>query len=263
MQLRMACLALFLAITSVLVSAQQGSTTNPEIAPGFAVPAMEQVAPDVYVKEIAPSLWVYTEVGKLDDGSPYPANGTLLVKGDHSVLVDTGWTSGQAETLYSFAKDTLHKPITKAIVTHWHADRAGGVDVMRAHGVDVLALELTGEELAKRKRPVPNKLLKRAQFPYRDADGVELFYPGEGHSADNIVVYFPEQKVLDGGCFLKSSNSTGLGNLSDANLKEWPKSLEKLAKRYPQAKIVIPGHGPAEGDAIGVTRKLLAAKAAQ
>ena len=34
-----------------------------------------------------------------------------------------------------------------------------------------------------------------------------------------------------------------LGNIRDANLNEWPKTMKKLLKKFPESKIVIPGHG--------------------
>lgn len=248
-------LLIFISLVCALGAPQ---AAGQEIAPGFAVPGMQKISPDVYVEKLAPNLWVYTEIGKLGDGSPYPANGTLLIAGDHSVLIDTGWTAEQAETLVAFARERLKKPVKKAIVTHWHADRAGGVAVMQKYKIETIALDLTARILAQQSRPVPDHLLTRAQLPYTDPDGFEIYYPGEGHTPDNIVVYFPRQKVLDGGCFLKSANSDNLGFVGDANLKAWPQSLEDLARRYPEAKIVIPGHGSIAGDAIGVTRKLLA-----
>lgn len=72
---------------------------------------------------------------------------------------------------------------------------------------------------------------------------IEVFYPGEGHSPDNIVVWLPEYKVLFGGCLVKELDSKGLGNTTDANLEQWPISINKVLEKYPDAEVVIPGHG--------------------
>jgi metallo-beta-lactamase class B len=37
--------------------------------------------------------------------------------------------------------------------------------------------------------------------------------------------------------------STGLGNVADADVKAWPKTLKRVLDNYPNAKIIIPGHG--------------------
>jgi glyoxylase-like metal-dependent hydrolase (beta-lactamase superfamily II) len=72
---------------------------------------------------------------------------------------------------------------------------------------------------------------------------VECFYPGAAHSPDNIIAWVPSEKILFGGCMVKSNQSTGLGNIADADLKLWPQTIKKIISSYPDAEIVIPGHG--------------------
>jgi glyoxylase-like metal-dependent hydrolase (beta-lactamase superfamily II) len=85
------------------------------------------------------------------------------------------------------------------------------------------------------------------------------FYPGEGHTRDNIVVWFPARRVLFGGCVVKSIEAGGLGNVNDANLESWPATIGKVMARYPNAKYVIPGHQRWSGrDALRHTLALLA-----
>ena len=112
----------------MLLGASLGFAENPAIAPGLAVLDMEQIAPGVYVKQLAPEVWVDTFIGKAD-GAPYAANGLLLISGDSSVLVDPGWASDQTKALLAFATDRLKHPVKKAVITHWHEDRAAGIAV--------------------------------------------------------------------------------------------------------------------------------------
>jgi metallo-beta-lactamase class B len=49
--------------------------------------------------------------------------------------------------------------------------------------------------------------------------------------------------VLFGGCIIKSLNSQGLGSTKDANVEQWPISLNKVLEKYSDAEVVIPGHG--------------------
>ncbi|MBN1650541.1 MAG: CfiA family subclass B1 metallo-beta-lactamase, partial [Bacteroidales bacterium] len=60
---------------------------------------------------------------------------------------------------------------------------------------------------------------------------------------DNITVWIPGKKILFGGCLIKSIDSKGLGNLSDAVVNDWDMTVEKVMKKYPEIKTVIPGHG--------------------
>ncbi len=71
---------------------------------------------------------------------------------------------------------------------------------------------------------------------------IQTFYPGEGHTKDNIVIWIPERKILYGGCLIKSTENSSLGNIADANLAEWPLSIKKLIELFPDAEYVIPGH---------------------
>jgi metallo-beta-lactamase class B len=93
-----------------------------------------------------------------------------------------------------------------------------------------------------------------------------LYFPGETHSPDNITVYYPEKKILFGGCMIKELSSANLGNTDDANLDEWPVSIERLMVKYNETnvKVVIPGHGKA-GDIrlLGRTLELCGKQAAQ
>ena len=57
---------------------------------------------------------------------------------------------------------------------------------------------------------------------------VELFYPGAAHSTDNLVVYVPSANVLYGGCAVHELSSTSAGNVADADLAEWPTSVERF-----------------------------------
>ena len=62
-------------------------------------------------------------------------------------------------------------------------------------------------------------------------------------STDNLVVYVPSANVLYGGCAVHELSSTSAGNVADADLAEWPTSVERIQKHYPEAEVVIPGHG--------------------
>jgi metallo-beta-lactamase class B len=49
-------------------------------------------------------------------------------------------------------------------------------------------------------------------------------YLGPSRTPDGIFVFFPQEKVLYGNCILKVQ----LGNLDFADLREYPKTLERL-----------------------------------
>ena len=108
-------------------------------------------------------------------------------------------------------------------------------------------LPLTSEHLVARGEPPLDHLLDTATN--LDAIGIsgETFLPGHGHSADNLVVWLAGPRVLFGGCFVKSAQSGGLGNTADADLHSWATAVGTVQARYPDADLVIPGHGEPGG----------------
>lgn len=192
---------------------------------------------DVRVKRMAPGVWMHvTEAG--GDWAGVTANGLLVEDGDSSILVDTGWNPEHSKALLTWARDTLHHPVRAALVTHFHLDRTGGIPTLDAQGIPVHAREDTALRAGKQGNPVPSKRLADAQ----DFGPLAVFFPGAGHSPDNLVVMHPASGILYGGCFIKDAHAKNLGNLEDADVAAWPSSLQREREHFPNARVIIPGH---------------------
>ena len=232
-------------------------------APDFLqlpVEGMERVSPTVWVKSLAPNVWITCFT--FDAGGRFgwvPCNG-LIIAGDRGpTIVDTGNTREQGEILLQIAARVAGAPAAQAIATHFHEDRTGGVEAMRAAGVPVYAHPYS-VGLAQAygfPAPAPVRGLEKEAVTLGP---VELFYPGAGHTRDNITVWHAESGVLFGGCLLRATTDNQIGSLSDADINAYPASIARLIARYPQRRITIPGHGSAAGDALDWTRQLLAAR---
>lgn len=77
--------------------------------------------------------------------------------------------------------------------------------------------------------------------------GLKDFYPGPGHTRDNIVIYYAPAKVLFGGCLIRPGGATDLGNTADGDVANWADAAREVAAEFPDAEIVIPSHGPPGG----------------
>ncbi|MCX7709173.1 MAG: subclass B1 metallo-beta-lactamase [Clostridia bacterium] len=197
----------------------------------------------VELTKINDHLWVHTSYQDYN-GSRTPSNGMVAVTSKSLVLIDTPWNTEQTKTLLELTKDTFKKDFTLAVITHAHVDRIGGINALLDRKIEVFSTKLTGELAEKNgfMKPSPGIELDEMTLDI-DSMKIETFYPGEGHTADNITVWFPEDKVLFGGCLIKSADSTSIGNTQDANLKQWPMSVKKVLDGYKEAEIVVPGHG--------------------
>ncbi|OJH41719.1 subclass B1 metallo-beta-lactamase [Cystobacter ferrugineus] len=223
------------------------ASTPPAPVPGTpASPSVSQpsasdetvLAEDVRIRRIAPGVWLHVTLAGEDWGRA-PSNGLLVEEGDSTILVDTAWNARQTELLLAWAEDTLHRPVRAALVTHSHADRTGGMSALVARGVPVHASEDTARLTAGHGRPAPDQRL-----PETGTLGpLEVFFPGAGHSRDNLVVWLPAHRLLFGGCFVKDERARNLGNVEDADVAAWPASLERVRRRFPEVREVVPGHG--------------------
>ena len=178
------------------------------------------------------------------------------------VLVDTGWTDGRADRLVEWGERAAGAAFVQAIVTHSHGDHTGGVAALGRRGIPVVALDVTVDKLRGSTERLPPRAVFTAARPiHADPLGYEAFFPGAGHAADNIVVWFPAERILFGGCFVKAAEAQDLGNVADADLAAWPRAIEAVRDRYKTAALVVPGHGEVSGPAaLARTLKMLAGR---
>lgn len=196
----------------------------------------------VELNRVKDNIWVHTTYADYN-GNRTPSNGLIIETSDGMVLIDTPWNNEQTKELIKLTKGKFNKDFSLAIITHAHEDRIGGIDILLENKIDVRCTALTAELAEKYGYKKPTSALDSYTNIKVGDVAIELFYPGEGHSADNIVVWFPKDKVLFGGCIIKSMDSERLGSTTDANIEQWPISLHKVLEKYSDADLVIPGHG--------------------
>lgn len=216
----------------------------------------------VSVRPLSAHTWLVRSVSKIDGFGDVESNAVVAVGPAESVLIDTPVTNEQTEVVLAWAENQLHRPVRQLIVTHWHADRMGGIDAAHARNIESYALGKTRDLARQHRLTLPEHELKPEERLTLSGVELETFYPGHGHTADNIVVWLPREQILHGGCFVKSSASTTLGNLQEINPPDWAKGVAAVQHRYASAKIVIPGHGTVGGlELLQHTADLIAAQA--
>ncbi len=113
----------------------------------------------------------------------------LVVTKEGLVLIDTPWKNEQTDELIKLSKDVFGKDFKLAIVTHAHHDTIGGIDSLLKNNIKVISTQQTLEEAKRNGFSQPQAKLKTSsKFKIGDIN-LETFYPGEGHSPDNIVVW--------------------------------------------------------------------------
>ena len=223
-----------------------------------------QQKPQLTITPIATNVFQHVSYKEVENYGMVPANGLIVVQGKNAYIIDTPWTDADTKALVAWIASQGFT-LKSSISTHFHDDRAGGISYLNNIAIDTYASEATNQLLtADSKQAAKYHLLSsdnKAEKQTVAEGAIEVFYPGPGHSSDNIVVWLPEHKFLFGGCFVKSLNSKSLGYTGDADIEKWPHSMQKLINNYPTVKQVLPGHGKIGNTELLTHTQTLAVKA--
>lgn len=197
--------------------------------------------PRLVISPLNDRFFVYTTYHDFE-GSLFPSNSMYVVTEEGVVLLDTPWDSTQFQPLLDSIRARHQKEVVLCIATHFHADRTAGLEYYRQQGIKTYTSAYTYALGMEHGEKLPEFTFSGDTVFTIAGLRIETYYPGEGHTKDNIVVWFEKEKILYGGCFIKSTESPGLGNVADANIGEWQNSVKRVMKKYPDPEWVIPGH---------------------
>jgi metallo-beta-lactamase class B len=216
-----------------------------------------KVSPDIELIKLSDNAFVHVSYSELPKYGRFASNGLILINGGEAFLFDTPMTDSLTKDLVSWIKDSLKVKLVGFMPNHWHADCMGGLGYLQSIGIKSYANRMTIDIAKSKKLPVPAHGFKDSlQIPLGDKT-IQCYYLGAAHSLDNIVVWLPSERMLFAGCMVKSLDSKNLGNIADGDLAAYPKTIDKVIKKFPDAKIVIPGHGSIGGlDLLHHTKKL-------
>ncbi|MBL1220731.1 IND family subclass B1 metallo-beta-lactamase [Chryseobacterium sp. L7] len=193
------------------------------------------------------NLYLYRTFGVFG-GKEYSANSVYLVTKKGVVLFDVPWQKTQYQSLMDTIKKRHNLPVIAVFATHSHDDRAGDLSFYNNKGISTYATAKTNELLKKEGKATSSKITETGKKYKIGGEEFVVDFLGEGHTADNVVVWFPKYNVLDGGCLVKSSSAVDLGYTGEANVQQWPATMQKLKAKYPASAKIIPGHDVWEGN---------------
>ena len=175
-------------------------------------------------------------------GDLVSANGLYVVTGNGVILVDTPWDTTQFQPLLDSIQIRHHQRVVLCVATHSHNDRTAGLEFYRDKGILTFTSRQTDAICIKNGS-------KRAQFTFKNdttfrvgQHSFQTCYAGAGHTTDNIFIWFDEDKILYGGCAIKSVEATDLGYTGEADLAAWPTTLKKVKQKFPAPAFILPGH---------------------
>ena len=197
------------------------------------------------------------DTGRGVEGRP---NAGFVVTGDGVVVIDALASPRQGEQLLHTIRRVTDQPVKWLILTHHHPDHHFGAVVLRKAGARVIAhpdrrvLAAEGGEdalIADWVRVVgldamrgfefadtPDRAVTTADTLRLGEKGIVVTHPGAGHSAGDLLVWLPKERVLFAGDVLVED---GVSMVVDGNADELLRVLARVDSMH--AAIVVPGHG--------------------
>ncbi len=217
-------------------------------------------------EQLSAHCWAYTAEGDPNSG---------VVIGDNFILVsDATATPTAARDLIDRIRGVSNKPIKYVLLTHYHAVRVLGASAFVAEGAtEVIASQGTLELIVERGKQDMQSEMERFPRLFRDAQSVpgltwptlvigggnpakgevpgkltvdlggvqvQIWHPGPGHTRGDTIAWVEDEKVLFSGDLVEYEAGVYTG---DAQLEEWPATLEAL--RALRAEAIVPGRGEA------------------
>lgn len=175
-------------------------------------------------------------------GKPMSSNGMYLVTEKGVVMVDTPWDTTQFQPLLDSIKIKHNKNVVLCIATHSHEDRTGGLEYYKQKGIQTFATKQTDLICKERNEKRAEFLILKDTVFTVGQYSFQTYYGGAGHTSDNIVLWFEKNKILYGGCLVKSIEASDLGYLGDADTKQWTTTIKNIKKKFGKPTYVITGH---------------------
>jgi metallo-beta-lactamase class B len=193
------------------------------------------------ITPLSGNFYVYTTYN-LYEGNHIPAHGMYVITAGGALLFDTPWDTTQFQPLLDSIQLKHNKRVKICIATHWHSDRTEGLEFYKKQGIKTYTTALT-DKLCKEnnKKRAEFLMTKDTVFTFGQY-AFEVYYPGEGHTSDNVIAWFNKEKILYGGCLIKGAEAESLGYLGDANSSEYETTLKKVQKKCSNPKFIIVSH---------------------
>jgi cyclase len=169
---------------------------------------------------------------------------TALITNDGVLLVDDKFEIDH-DNIVALLKTVTNQPVKYVINTHYHGDHSGGNAKLQALGtLAVASIEARASMVAANQSGQPNITVGDQAAIHVGGKTVEIHKVGRAHTNGDVVVLFPEQRVLAAGDIFANGPGTS-AQLVDyrggGSAKLWPQAVAQALEL--QFDTVIPGHG--------------------
>ena len=169
---------------------------------------------------------------------------TALITNEGVLLVDDKFEIDH-DNIIAMLKTVTNQPVKYVINTHYHGDHSGGNAKLQAMGtLAVASIEARASMVAANQSGQPNITVGEHSAIHIGGKTVEIHKVGQAHTNGDVVVLFPEHRVLASGDIFANGPGTS-AQLVDyrggGSAKLWPQAVAQALEL--DFDTVIPGHG--------------------
>jgi glyoxylase-like metal-dependent hydrolase (beta-lactamase superfamily II) len=206
--------------------------------------------------KLSDNAYAYTAEGDPNSG--------VIIGDDCCMVIDTTATPIMALDLIKRIREVTDKPIKYVVLSHYHAVRVLGASAYFAEGAtEIIASRGTYEMIVERGEQDMKSEIERFPRLFNAVESVpgltwptmvfekeltlhlgklevKLMHIGSGHTKGDTIAWIESQKICFSGDLVEYNAGVYTG---DAQLEEWPTTLEALRALKPEK--LVPGRGAA------------------
>lgn len=200
---------------------------------------------ELEIQQLSPHTYRHISFLTTEQYGKVACNGLIVLQDGEALVLDAPTNNTASEELISWIEQQGAE-VTGVVANHFHIDCLGGLDAFHNQAIPSYAHTETIRLAQADGGTLPQQGFdKQLELPVGKGRVINA-HLGPGHTPDNLVHYYPTDRVLFGGCMIKSVGA-GKGNLADANVAEWSNTVAEVKQVFAKAKIIVPGHGKAGG----------------
>lgn len=215
-------------------------------------------------------FYVQGKSGIATDNAGFISNASVVVTEEGLVVVDALGSPSLAELFLKKIREVTDKPVSKLIVTHYHADHIYGIQVFKELGAEIIAPAgyqayldsgFGKQRLEERRISLspwvneetrllrPDRVVGDDERFHLGGVDFQVDFLGSAHSDGDLSVLVESEGVLISGDIIFEGRIPFTGSADTAH---WLEVLERLSSAGLSA--LIPGHGAAADDPVGAVQ---------
>lgn len=175
-------------------------------------------------------------------GNLVSAHGLYILTEEGALLIDSPWNPAYYQALLDSIEIKHDQKAIFCIATHSHEDRTGGINFYKKKGVRTFTSRKTDDISSSTGQARAEYIFEKDTLFDIGGKKFETYFAGEGHTKDNITIWFQNERILYGGCLIRSIDSKGLGYYAEGNVDEWDNTIKRLKRKFKRPNFIIPGH---------------------